>query len=68
MKYYVSAGRGGFFFRIGMVVTGMMGSLVYWRASRRRGAAQSIELFRPRVILSLAVGGREIDSQIRSAC
>jgi hypothetical protein len=43
MKYYVPVGPGGVFFRIGMVVTGMMGSVVYWRASRRRGAARSIE-------------------------
>ena len=41
MKYYVPVGPGGVFFRIGMAVTGMMGSLVYWRASRRRAAAQS---------------------------
>ena len=51
MKYYVPVGPGGVFFRIGMVVTGMMGSLVYWRASRRRGAAESDgRSFRPWVI------------------
>ena len=37
MKYYVSVGPGGVFFRAGMALTGMMGALVYWRASRRRG-------------------------------
>ena len=40
MKYYVSVGPGGVFFRVGMAVTGMMGSLVYWRASRRRAAVR----------------------------
>jgi hypothetical protein len=38
VKYYVPVGRGGVFFRIGMVVTRTMGSLVYWRASCRRSA------------------------------
>ncbi len=47
MKYYVSVGRGGIFFRIAMVVTGTIGSLVYWRASRRRGAERPIDLFSP---------------------
>ncbi len=41
MRYYVTVGRGGPFFRISMVVTGILGSLVYWRASRRRAAAAS---------------------------
>jgi hypothetical protein len=39
MKYYVSVGPGGVFFRVGMLVNGIIGSLVYWRATRRRGAA-----------------------------
>jgi hypothetical protein len=47
MKYYVPVGAGGVFFRVGMAVTGMLGSLVYWRASRRRGAANLIELPSP---------------------
>lgn len=47
MKYYVPVGPGGVFFRAGMVVTGMMGSLVYWRASRRRGAASRMEVNPP---------------------
>jgi hypothetical protein len=47
MKYYVPVGPGGVFFRIGMAVTGMMGSLVYWRASRRRGAASLMNLPSP---------------------
>jgi hypothetical protein len=47
MKYYVPVGAGGVFFRVGMAVTGMMGSLVYWRASRRRGAASLLELQSP---------------------
>ena len=47
MKYYVPVGHGGVFFRIGMVVTGMMGSVVYWRASRRRGAVRQMERYSP---------------------
>ncbi len=47
MKYYVSVGRGGVFFRIGMAVTGMMGSLVYWRASRLRCALRPTEVPSP---------------------
>ena len=43
MKYYVPVGAGGVFFRIGMVLTGMMGSVVYWRASRRRAAKRQME-------------------------
>ena len=38
MKYYVPVGAGGLFFKVGMAVTGILGSLVYWRASRRRAA------------------------------
>ena len=45
MKYYVSVGRGGMFFRIAMVVTGTIGSLVYWRASRRRCRASDRPVF-----------------------
>ena len=47
MRYYVPVGPGGPFFRVGMVVTGLMGSLVYWRASRRREAALVIKLAAP---------------------
>jgi hypothetical protein len=47
MRYYVPVGPGGLFFRVGMVVTGLMGSLVYWRASRRREAARAIKLATP---------------------
>jgi hypothetical protein len=47
MKYYVPVGPGGVFFRVGMTLTGMMGSLVYWRASRRRGAALAMHPFSP---------------------
>jgi hypothetical protein len=43
MKYYVPVGPGGVFFRVGMALTGMMGSVVYWRASRRRGAARALD-------------------------
>lgn len=39
MKYYVPVGPGGMVFRLGMFMTGMMGSLVYWRACRRREAS-----------------------------
>jgi uncharacterized protein GlcG (DUF336 family) len=47
MRYYVPVGALGTLFRIGMVVTGMMGSLVYWRASRRRAAAQAVAFTSP---------------------
>jgi hypothetical protein len=47
MKYYVPVGPGGVFFRVGMAVTGMMGSVVYWRASCRRGAAILMEFPSP---------------------
>jgi len=44
MKYYVPVGAGGLFFRVGMAVTGMLGSLVYWQASRRRAATSLTEI------------------------
>jgi hypothetical protein len=47
MKYYVSVGRGGVLFRIAMILTGMIGSVVYWRASRRRGAERLMESSSP---------------------
>jgi hypothetical protein len=47
MRYYVPVGPGGPFFRVCTVVTGLMGSLVYWRASRRRDAARAIKLATP---------------------
>jgi hypothetical protein len=42
MKYYLPVGRGGLFFNIGMIAIRMMGSVAYWRASRRRGAAMRL--------------------------
>jgi hypothetical protein len=47
MKYYVPVGHGGVFFRMGMAVTGLMGSVVYWRASYRRRASRATELLAP---------------------
>ena len=38
MRFYFPVGPCGIVFRIGMVTTGVMGSLTYWRASRRRSA------------------------------
>jgi hypothetical protein len=38
MRYYVPVGGGGVFFRVGMTLIGVIGSLTYWRASRRRAA------------------------------
>ncbi len=43
MKYYLPVGPGGGLFRVGLAVNGAMGSLVYWRASRRRGAGMAAE-------------------------
>jgi hypothetical protein len=48
MKYYVHVGPGGVFFRVGMALTAMMGSFVYWRASRRRGAAIAMDASSPK--------------------
>ena len=39
MRYYVPVGGGGIFFRFGMSLVRIIGSLTYWRASRRRAAA-----------------------------
>jgi len=38
MRFYVPVGPRGIVFRIGMVATGVLGSLTYWHASRRRSA------------------------------
>lgn len=37
MKYYRPVGIGGSFFHVASAMNGLMGRLVYWRASRRRG-------------------------------
>jgi hypothetical protein len=39
MRFYVSVGPRGLVFRIGMVASGVMGSLTYWYGSRRRSAS-----------------------------
>ncbi len=39
MRFYVPVGRRGILFRIGMITTRVMGSWIYWRASRRRSVA-----------------------------
>jgi hypothetical protein len=36
MRYYIPVGPLGIAFRLGTIVTGVTGWLVYWRASRRR--------------------------------
>ncbi len=38
MAFYVAVGPRGLLFRAGMILTGVMGSLSYWLASRRRTA------------------------------
>jgi hypothetical protein len=37
MPFYVKLGPRGAIFRIGTFLIGIIGSAVYWRASRRRG-------------------------------
>jgi hypothetical protein len=39
MAFYVAVGPRGLLFRVGMLLTGVMGPWTYWRASRRRPAA-----------------------------
>jgi hypothetical protein len=60
MKYYVPVGAGGLFFRVGMAATGMLGSLVYWRASRRRAATSLMEISstegRPKLVIGQPSG------------
>lgn len=36
MAFYVPLGGRGILFRVGTVLIGILGGLVYWRASRRR--------------------------------
>jgi hypothetical protein len=43
MPFYVRIGPRGALLRFGMILTKMMGSVAYWRASRRR-AAHSVAL------------------------
>ena len=37
MAFYVKLGPRGVLFRVGTILIGLLGSWVYWRASRRRG-------------------------------
>lgn len=37
MAFYVKLGPRGLIFRVGTILIGVLGSVVYWRASRRRG-------------------------------
>jgi hypothetical protein len=37
MAFYVKLGPRGILFRAGTILIGVLGSWVYWRASRRRG-------------------------------
>ena len=43
MAFYVAVGPRGLLFRAGMIMTGVMGPLTYWWASRRRSAALTPE-------------------------
>jgi hypothetical protein len=49
MRYYVPVGGGGVFFRFGMTLIRVIGSLHYWRASRRRAAVSRMSSARLRV-------------------
>jgi hypothetical protein len=37
MPFYVPLGPRGLIFRVGTCLIGILGAMVYWRASRRRG-------------------------------
>jgi hypothetical protein len=44
MAFYVPLGPRGLVFRVGTLLIGVLGSWVYWRASRRRGMIQKAGL------------------------
>ena len=44
MAFYVKLGPRGFVFRFGTILIGILGSCVYWRASRRRGMMEAAKL------------------------
>ena len=44
MAFYVKLGPRGLIFRVGTILIGVLGSWVYWRASRRRGMMEPAEL------------------------
>jgi hypothetical protein len=44
MAFYVKLGPRGILFRVGTLLIGVLGSWVYWRASRRRGMMAVAEL------------------------
>ena len=44
MAFYVKLGSRGIIFRAGTILIGVLGSWVYWRASRRRGMMGRVEL------------------------
>jgi hypothetical protein len=48
MAFYVKLGPRGLVFRAGTILIGLLGSVVYWRASRRRGM-----MVRPKLVPAL---------------
>lgn len=44
MAFYVKLGPRGILFRVGTLLIGVLGSWVYWRASRQRGMMAGVEL------------------------
>jgi hypothetical protein len=48
MAFYVKLGPRGLIFRVGTILIGVLGSVVYWRASRRRGM-----MVRPELVTAL---------------
>jgi hypothetical protein len=44
MAFYVKLGPRGVIFRVGTILIGILGSFVYWRASRRRGMMATAKL------------------------
>ena len=44
MPFYVPVGPRGILFRVGMIWTGVMGSLTYWWTNRRRPSPIHLDL------------------------
>ena len=42
MPFYVTVGSRGILFRVGMILTGVMGSLTYWWTSRRHRVIRAV--------------------------
>ena len=66
MRFYVSVGHRGLIFRIGMVATGVMGSLTYWHGSRRRSASPTERLAQPLALTRVPMAKTNQQPALRS--